>query len=159
MNGHPYRELEQPKRGPLTRGEKLALGFRGFFIKMEPFLEQHRFGLDPKNCLPLDERAKHARAVAAKDSTDNLFKMIQAETDASIRSHLVQGFVRAFRRKHQELKDSIGASESGIAAIYRSADKEAFLIRSIVQTKDLIGLGHIGLDEGRRLVLEMGGME
>jgi len=155
MNGHPYRDLEQPKRGPLSRGEKILLGLKGF-VKLEPLLEQHRFGLDPKNGLPMDERLKHARHVAGSDSTDNLFKMIQSEPDVSIRSFLVQGFLRAFKKKYQDLKDEISTCESGMAAISCHRAMGEFKRNSVDQMKDLIGQRHIELEEGRTLLLEMG---
>jgi hypothetical protein len=150
MTGHPYRESEQVKRGPLTRGERAAAAFKGLLC-LEPLLEQHRFGLDPKNCLPLDERLKHARKVAASDSVENIARFIESETSHDIKKLLESGFLLSFSRKYQKLHDSVCDSESGMAAISGLRERDQFKESSLELVKTLLSKGRIELDTAREM--------
>lgn len=154
MTGHPYRELEHAKRGPLTRSEKLILGAKGL-LKGEPLLEQHRHGLDSKNGLPLDERIRHARKVAGSDSIGNISAFIGVEDSPHVKKILISGFVLSFGKKYRELHDSLCNSESGMAAIASRTRRDGFMESSLDLAKVLFGKGAIDLDTLRKIVAGM----
>lgn len=124
---------------------------------MEPLLEQHRFGLDPENGLPIGERMKHARKVAESDSTDNLFSHIRSEPDITIKAALVAGYAFACRKKDERLSHEIHTSESGMAAISSLNDRDRFRRACAEQVKTLVGQGHMDTQTGRKLIAEMEG--
>lgn len=151
----PYRTVEQPKRGPLTKGERFRLGMKGI-LKMEPILEQHRFGLDPRNGLPLDERVRHAAGVARSDSADNLFKMIIAEPDSAIRDMLLEGYLAAFKRTMGKLDHYVHIAETGMAGRSCHWRMQQFRERCVGQVESLVKEGIIAHEDGRKLVKAMG---
>jgi hypothetical protein len=148
---HPYRDDRFQKRGPLTRGEKLRLGLRGL-LKGAPLLEQHRFGLDPRNGLPPEERLRHARKVAASEASSNLFLMIKREGDSIIKALLVESFCWAVRGELEILRRQVGDSASGMAAISALRRLERHRAASADMARELAAGGHMELEEARRLM-------
>jgi hypothetical protein len=151
MAGHPYRDLEHETRGPLTAREKTLAALRGL-LKFEPLLEQHRFGLDIQNGLPLAERMKHARKIAASDSSENIAALIRAETSPDVKKILTEGFLNAFQRKYEDLHSSGCNSESGMHAIECFRQRDRFLESSLQALESLFSEGHIDIGSLRSMV-------
>lgn len=146
--------MEQAKRGPLTPSEKLFHGAKGL-LRLEPLLEIHRQGLEIGNGLPPNERARHAREVAASDSVGNLARFIQAETSPDIKALLCSGFVRSFGARYSTLHGVACNSESGMGAIFGFQRRDEFMNHSIGLVKDLFSAGAIELGTLRQMVIDM----